>query len=414
MLESESIKPSRIEPTVSAVLANGSLVEMVYDPKQHKTGLAVWNGSGWTFEDFLNVKTNEKLVPYSPRNNLIKNQIILFPSEPCEYGTEAELLREIQSFIHRYVDLSPVFEKIASYYVLFSWIYDGFNELPYLRVRGDPGCGKTRFLLIVGSICFKPIFASGASTVSPIFRMLENFQGTLVIDESDFRFSDEKAEMVKILNNGNVRGFPVLRSETSGKGEFNPRAYHVFGPKLVATRGPFEDRALESRFLTEEMGQRSLRTDIPINLTGSHEQEALALRNKLLLFRFRNFGKKAISPDMHDRSIEPRLNQVFAPLLAVIDDVKIRRELIRGLMAEPQTQKLTIMEITNRFSDLFGSEYERKVTSRWIGFVIRKRLGLKTERTRDGFVVTAAELSKLERLYLKFGLAQIDADEPDA
>src|SRR6266851_6547299 len=68
------------------------------------------------------------------------------------------------------------------------------------------------------------------------------------VDEGDFRFSDERAEIIKILNNGNAKGFPVLRSEPSLNGkEYNPRAYAVFGPKLVATRGYFEDRALESR-----------------------------------------------------------------------------------------------------------------------------------------------------------------------
>jgi len=159
--------------------------------------------------------------------------------------------------------------------------------LPYLRLRGDPGSGKTRFLLTVGSLCYKPIFTRGASTVSPLFRILDAFRGSLIIDEGDFRLSDERAEIVKILNNGNARGFPVLRTEVSRQREFDPRAYAVFGPKLVATRGYFEDRALESRCLTEEMGQSRLREDIPINLTSAHKEEALGLRNKLLLFPFR-------------------------------------------------------------------------------------------------------------------------------
>ncbi|NIQ03929.1 MAG: hypothetical protein GWM98_29240, partial [Nitrospinaceae bacterium] len=101
-------------------------------------------------------------------------------------------------------------------------------------------------------------------------------------------------EMVKILNNGNVKGFPVLRIEVSNNKEFNPRAFQVFGPKLVATRGNYEDRALESRFITEDMGQTRLREDIPINLPSQYKEEALRLRNKLLLFRFRNFGKKPL------------------------------------------------------------------------------------------------------------------------
>jgi hypothetical protein len=94
---------------------------------------------------------------------------------------------------------------------------------------------------------------------------------------------------VKILNNGNAKGFPVLRSEATGKsGEFNPRAYEVYGPKLIATRGFFTDRALESRCLTEETGGRPLRDDIPISLPQSFKDEAQSLRTQLLLYRFRN------------------------------------------------------------------------------------------------------------------------------
>jgi hypothetical protein len=166
--------------------------------------------------------------------------------------------------------------------VLLTWLYDTFNELPYSRLHDDYGSGKTRALLAIGSLCYKPFFASGASTISPIFHTLDAFRGTLIFDEADFRFSDEKAEIVKILNNGNVRGLPVLRTVMNHQREFNPRAFHVFGPKIVATRGSYDDKGLESRFLTEEMDSRQLRSDIPINLPESFKDEARELRNKLL------------------------------------------------------------------------------------------------------------------------------------
>ena len=163
--------------------------------------------------------------------------------------------------------------------------------------------------MTVGSLCYKPIFASGASTVSPLFRTLDLFRGTLVIDEGDFRFSDEKAEVIKILNNGNARGFPVLRTEVVGnQREFSPRAYQVYGPKLVATRSLFQDRALESRCLTEELGNRKLRSDVPINVPPGFRVEAEALRNKLLMFRFANYGARVADPSLVDPTIEPRLN----------------------------------------------------------------------------------------------------------
>ena len=364
-----------------------------------------------------------------PDNNLIKNEIVRLPKKPEEYGSEEQLLTDIKSFIHHYVDVSPLYEDICCYYVLFSWLYDGFNELPYLRVRGDPGTGKTRFLLTVGSLCYKPIFASGASTVSPIFRLLESFRGTLVLDESDFRFSDEKAELVKILNNGNVRGFPVLRSDANEKGEFNPHAYHVFGPKIVASRGDFDDKALESRFLTEDMGGAKLRDGIPINLPREHKTKAQVLRNKLLLFRFSNLHRCYASADLVDPTLEPRLNQIFVPLLSIVTDDSSREklkaaarhcqremvserglgteaqvlEVIQDIMALPGTS-LTIKEITDRFTDLYGDDYKHKITAKWVGFILRKRLHLKAERGRSGFAIPDAEVPKIQQLLERYGL----------
>ena len=197
--------------------------------------------------------------------------------------------------------------------------------MPYLRLRGDYGSGKTRALLTIGSICYKGFFASGASTVSPIFHTLDAFQGTLIFDEADFRFSDEKAEIVKILNNGNVRGMPVLRTMMNRQREFNPQAFQVFGPKIVATRGSYEDKGLESRFITEEMGSRKLRSDIPINLPDSFKDEARELRNKLLLYRFHRRFDVKLDETLVDPKIEPRLNQILLPLLSVVADESSER-----------------------------------------------------------------------------------------
>src|SRR5262249_7945126 len=140
-------------------------------------------------------------------------------------------------------------------------------------------------------------------------------------------FSDERAEIVKILNNGNVRGLPVLRTMMNRQREFNPQAFQVFGPKIVATRGSYEDKALESRFITEEMGTRPLRTDIPINLPDAFKEEAFELRNKLLLYRFHRRLDVRIDESLADPRLEPRLNQILLPLLSVVSDEALRDEL---------------------------------------------------------------------------------------
>lgn len=417
-------------PMASAITDNGSIVEMVYDAKRKKTSFAVWHGDEWTTEEKIDIGQGWSLVPYSPFNNLIKHRIVLFPSRPEDYGSPKALVEKIQAFIHKYVDVSPLFERVASYYVLFSWLYDDFNELPYLRVKGDPGSGKTRFLLTVGSLCYKPLFASGASTVSPLFRLLDTFKGTLIIDESDFRVSDEKAEAVKILNNGNARGFPVLRTQANDKGEFNPRAYAVYGPKIVATRGHFDDRALESRFITEEMGARRLRDDIPINQPSGYEEEAARLRNQLLLFRFKNHGKRKPDAELVDRRIEPRLNQIFVPLLSVIDDESTKKDLrevarqyqqeliadramdaeaqilevISDLASSDEPGRLSVGEITREFVDRHGEDYEKKVTPRWVGTIIRRRLGLRPRKSNGAFVIPPEDLPRLALLRARYGI----------
>jgi hypothetical protein len=428
----------RDRPTISATLEDGTLLELVYHPQAKETALVAWKGGTWELLREVVLPDGAKLIPYSARNNLISHGVVLLPSGPEEYASEAALVSSIEAFIHRYVDVSPLFERVASYYVLLSWLSDAFNELPYLRVRGAPGSGKTRFLLVVGSLCQKPIFASGASTTSPLFRMLDLIKGTLVIDESDFRFSDEKAELVKILNNGNVRGFPVLRAECNAfTKEYNPTAYQVFGPKLVATRGSFDDRALESRFLTEEMGARSLRDEIPINLPAGAPAEALHLRNQLLLFRFRNIQKPRALEDLVDRSIEPRLNQIFTPLLSVIEDPQARSDLqdlarrshrqliadwgleleaqllevIRGLWEQTGTSP-TVKEITEAFRQRHGEDYGEKVTPKWIGSLVRRKLGLATERREGGYAIGGAERARLERLAERYGVAATTEDPP--
>jgi hypothetical protein len=313
-------KPHKSIPTVSFAFAAGIRGEMVYRQDEGTTRFAIFKNGSWSLADRVRDDLDRTLVPYSPDNSLVQSKVVLFPSEPADYGTQKKLIEEIQRYIHRYVDLDAGFELMAAYYVLFTWLYDGFNEVPYLRLKGDFGTGKTRFLQTVGALCYRPIFTSGASTVSPLFHMLDMIGGTLILDEADFRYSDEKAEMTKILNNGNIRGMPVLRSEMNRTREFSPRVFSVFGPKIIAMRGDFEDQALESRFITYETDTVPLRQDIEINLRASYADEALLLRNQLLLYRFYHADTFEPRRELVNPRLPARVNQIFLPLLSIVED----------------------------------------------------------------------------------------------
>lgn len=417
----------------TTIFTPDALYEMVFDRKENKTSFSKMDRGG-NLEALIEEVEIEgrKYKPLPPSYNLVEKDVILFPSLATPYANEEEILKEIQTFIHKYLDISEVFEQIATYYVLLTWMFDKFNEVPYLRAIGDFGSGKSRFIQAIGILCYKPVFTGGATTPSPIFRIVNEVHGTLIIDEADFKFSDMTSEIVKILNTGYQRGMPVLRSE--GKGTFEVKAYDVFCPKIVATRETFSDKALESRFLVEEMGAGKLRADIPRTLDENFYKEAENIRNKLLMWRLKNYFEPI--ERRHDliEGIHPRLNQIVMPLLSIIKDEAIREHLKtfivkyntdlvadRGLSWESDIvfavlkleYELNVHEITvKQITDEVNKEIDitdDTLQARKVGWYLRSKLQLKPYKTRKGFVLSFKENKKrLDMWKERFGITDAD------
>lgn len=426
-------------PTISRVLPDGTLIEAVYDVSEGTTALAVCASTGSiTIEPQLDLLTNERLVPYAAANNLLASGCVLLPSDVGAFTDKEELVDDIRAFIHRYVDLGPLYEEIAAHYVLLTWVHDAFNELPYLRFQGDYGTGKTRALLAVGSISYKPFFASGASTVSPIFHVLDAFGATLVLDEADLRFSDATADLTKILNNGTMKGLPLLRTMTNRHRELNPQAFKVFGPKLISMRGSFADVALESRFLTERTGARPMRADIPISLPDEMKFEALELRNKLLAWRFAARNHVVIDPDRAVAGLSPRGNQMALPLLSLVDDADLRDRvacdlvagearvttrraaapeatMVRALVALSPSAPghLSISAITSAYNEEARNRGDMEISTKAAGCIVRGKLGLETIKTRGVYVVPQSERTKVAALAVRYGV-ELDNQRAEA
>lgn len=65
---------------------------------------------------------------------------------------------------------------------------------------------------------------------------------------------------------------------------------------------------------------------------------------------------------------------------------------------------LAVKEITERFIARHSEDFEYKVTPRWVGNVIRKKLGFKTYRRGGAYYVAESEKEKLDRLFDRYGL----------
>src|SRR5690242_12596315 len=106
-------QPSTSTPTISRVLDDHTLVELVYDPVARISALAISPPTDApSIVSSVDLPGGERLVPYPAENNLIASECVMLPSHIGACDDKATLVEEVVAFIHRYVDLSPTFEAI--------------------------------------------------------------------------------------------------------------------------------------------------------------------------------------------------------------------------------------------------------------------------------------------------------------
>ena len=125
---------------------------------------------------------------------------------------------------------------VIAIFIVISYVYEAFGAVPYLWISGPTGSGKTRLLELLSQLVFRPVFTSSASS-SVLFRSLDGHGGTLLLDEAESLAgqSEKIHDLRSVLLMGNRRkGSYVARNEKSADGQFVPRRYRVFGPKVIA------------------------------------------------------------------------------------------------------------------------------------------------------------------------------------
>ena len=146
----------------------------------------------------------------------------------------AVLLDEIVAMILKYVALQPHAAVAIALWVVHAHAIKAAFISPILAlVSPVKRCGKTTVFKVISSLVLRPMMASNV-TAATIFRAIEKFHPTLLIDEMD-TFIRGNDELRGILNSGHSRttGF-VIR--TVGDGH-EPRVFSTFGAKAVALIG---------------------------------------------------------------------------------------------------------------------------------------------------------------------------------
>jgi hypothetical protein len=339
-IKGETDEEDKSEPIETAGgWIRGHLVELLYDRQTMKTSFVVRYPDGKIEARHNIIIEGKKYIPIYP-DSLLTRDVVLLPTRLEALRPTVELVGIIRAHLNRYFDFGSdeFFERLCAYYVMFSWVYDGFTTVPYIRALGDTGTGKSRLLDTVGNVCYRPIRITGGSSASSIFRTLDLYHGTLVLDEADFAKSDEATTIAKVLNGGNQKNRPLLRMMEAGNGKWSVQAFDVYGPKVIGTRKGFGDRAIESRCLTKETGGGVPHPRIPLELPRVFWQQAEEIRNLLLAYRMATAQEqREVDYSGVDRSVEPRLNQVTLALVTIIEDEELRTE-IRGFIKDYNEQ----------------------------------------------------------------------------
>ncbi len=410
------------------------------------------DGKASTVQDYTDEK-GEKWIPFSSESDLLKKGFVKLPETLGQYETEEKLFTEVRNFVAEYVNLSQDFLTVVALYILMTWVYDRFYTIPYLRVIGEFGTGKSRLLQVVGNLCYKGMLAGASTSTAVVFRTIDEVGGTFVFDEADFRYSNAWSEIVKILNSGHSKGSPVTRMKPSQKKEdFLTQSFEVYGPKVLASRERFGDEALESRCLTQHMSP-SMEHRKPVHLDYAFERGAKEIQDKLLAFRFDNFQKVFADEKTLKEIRFPRLRQsalamtslasfvsskVLDELLSYLQkyekdmlanqrhDTKVDVlvciiELVKEFVGK-KIDKIYMKNIKARFEEKYYEEYsdipdykyesgegilhssrQQSVSARKIGGYV-KRLGIPTDRDEDGYHIKISErYGLIERLAERYG-----------
>jgi len=198
---------------------------------------------------------------------------------------------------------------------------------------------------MVGSICYRPMILAGCDSEASLRRTFDLWRGTALIDEADFNNSSLYAYIVKILNIGFSRDTGWYRCCD----ENDPKkilSFSVYCPKLLVTRNRFKDLAIESRCLTFISIEGS--GEVPLFRAERFKEWAQTLRNKLLLWRFRNYSrikgevgqleKAGLFKKEFENGVEKRIAQITLPFLILFKDEKIADGLKK--MAIQKTEEL--------------------------------------------------------------------------
>lgn len=184
------------------------------------------SGNRWSIKDMEDFKSNPSSIPLKQLYELIWNKY--------NYYYEFEDER---------------FYWIMTIFTIYSYFFPIFSHAPILQFFGEFRTGKTKLCQLIEAMAFNPLNSSNISA-STVFRTIQAARSLIILDESEDLTKDkERLEIVNMLLSGTNRSGKAYRQEKSSNDNYQTKAYHVFGPKIIANITGIGIDSLQSRII---------------------------------------------------------------------------------------------------------------------------------------------------------------------
>ncbi len=225
------------------------------------------------------------------RNTTEKPFNFTSPEPSPEPVVLAELLGQIRETIQNHIVIQPEAATALAVWVVHTYVFKARDAVAYVAIDSpEKRCGKTTLVSVLAGLAAKSLVASNI-TVGALFRAIDQFGPTLLIDEADTYLSHNSA-MRGILNCGNTwRTAYVIRLQSEPGEEYempdgaeNPPAksrpagrkgkliaFNCYCPKVVAMIGKVPD-TIADRSIVVRM-ERKMVTEKCLPLTEFHPEE---------------------------------------------------------------------------------------------------------------------------------------------
>ena len=242
------------------------------------------------------------------------------PPEPWGESVDGEpLANEMRDTISRYVLLPDGGAEVVTLWILHTHVFGAWRVSPRLFITSpEKGCGKSTLLNgVLGKMVCKPLRAANL-TAPVIFRVIEDVQPCLLIDEAD-SFLRDNDDMRGILNSSHNRDDAhVLRLVPVGD-DYEAREFSTWAPMAIAGIGRIAD-TLEDRSIKISMCRR-LPAERLADIGDPAEKAFAILARKAARWCEGKEGVLASNRPEIPHGVINRLADNWRPLLAVADAI---------------------------------------------------------------------------------------------